>query len=218
MIHRLQVLLIAPLMFGTFTGCSLWETWNRSLGTRQSSAATVPGIRPGHSTDHYGGEVPYAPEPHLQRIAPPPVPPSRSDIPPSRPDQPVIEQEVRLPQEGSQSRFIKTLQTPRIFSPDGVRSIYDRIRGAAQEETPPKPSGPIAQQRIVDPATQACTYRLPESEETNPVRLGLPETEDVESHSSSTEQRELPPVMQAGPSSYKHPLLADPTGVPYGRP
>lgn len=248
MICRSRLLLLAPVLLATLSGCGVWDAWKYRMGYQQPSRTAAnygysqgrgTTLQPGHSTDadeFNENYAPYAQPPAdgaADHIVPPPAPPARSDIPPANPNQPLIEQDVNLQNSAdSESKLIKTLKTPKLFSPDGVRSIYDRFRNSEAEQAPAidKPSGPIAQNRITPSPNRHCQYSDDEAHAAvSPVRLGLPET-DVSP--SSAEGDVLAPttpsvrtvhdnttraaVMQASPSSYRHPLLADPTGVSYG--
>lgn len=238
--HRFWFL-IAPVLVTTLSGCGVWDAWRYRMSCHDQSIEACndetylyPEIQPGHSTDPDQFNQNYAPYSEApsefaptERIAPPPVPPSSADQ--------LTERDNRLPQSSeSEHRLIKTLKSPRIFAPDGVRSIYDRIRGVEveteQPQTPP-PTGPIAQNHIQESPTRACLYDADADAHEGPVQLGLPEALDTtpqpwkrtppqeiaHSEPSADIATRLPSVMQATPSSYKHPLLADPTGVPYGR-
>lgn len=203
------------------------------------------GIHPGHSSDAdefnenyapYDAEprdagrrsvAPASPRPNepgrLVPLIPPLVPPSRAATSQAKPEQPVTEQDVRLPTH----QLIKTLRSPWLFRPERVRSMYDRLRGQdAEQPAASKPSGPIAQFPFRERAARACVYSEVDAVAACPVTLGLPETDSdpVRDQSESLTgsfagyQSRLPAAMQATPSSFKHPLLADPTGVPYPSP
>ena len=132
-----------------------------------------------------------------------------------------------MPKSGVTQRLIKSLRPPKLFAPDGNRTIYDRLRGPEEEATKkpvaPRPTGPIARLPVREPTTQACQYSEVQERVVCPVKLGLPEPILDEELTQVAERRDEtlelpssgPAIMQATPSSFNHPLLADPTGVPY---
>ncbi len=182
------------------------------------------GIHPGHSTDT---PEQYAPTPVAEPAYPaPPAPVPRADdlpprhnpdIPGSQAPAPLIDEDVRLkngpvpPQDG----LIRGVGEPDRLSPFSVRSIYEKLRPRTTEPEQIE-DGPIANRGGPEATTRVVDFRNASDGRVvgQPVKLGLPETDDIEFSGFSSEYR--PAVMQATPSSYRHPMLADPTGMPYG--
>jgi hypothetical protein len=205
------VLLSLVAGFATLPGCQTDGRWQRltvrdkpqvaasdeSHFARRDSLGTgeleTPGIRPGHSTD-----VDWVNEDFRDT---------------SRP--------------GVTERLIKSLRPTKLFTPDANRTIHDHLRRQQEVETQdaptPPPTGPIARLPVREPTTRACQYSEVQELVACPVRLGLPEPILDDAGDTILEQHEEvagcrppgPVIMQATPSSFVHPLLADPTGVPY---
>lgn len=228
--NRRCLLLLAPVLVVALSGCGVWDTWkyrtNFAPVAGDESMSDAPPVLPGHSTDPdtYNEEyVPYDGEPteaaSPQRYAPPPAPPVQNE--------PTVSGNESGPSPEADSEeepLIKTLKAPRFFSPESVRSIYDRFRGSeADKPARAKLEGPIARRRISESPNRHCQYDASANGHTGPVQLGKPEAVDSSyvhapyphaNHLTRTVSSH-PVVMQACPSSFRHPLLADPTGVPY---
>lgn len=237
--HCRLMLAAAPLCLLP-SGCGVWDAWvNRNSSS--SCAATVAEcpsgptqrITPGHSTGPEKFDDEFAPfdvdeqsPTRIETLAPPPAPAIEPHVEPPAP-RPAdkVHREIE-PTPAAEGKLIKTLKTPRIFSPDGVRSIYDRFRTPDEEGAvtapPEKPQGPIAQIRTLPTPTHACQYSPSGDHQLSPVYLGSPESDVPPKWTShpldgtgSVEDRNQPVVTQAGPSAFRHPLLADPSGVLY---
>lgn len=234
MIACRRFLLVTPLLAATLSGCGVWDAWMQrayddpvQTAMEDEPSAVANGSQPGHSTpevfnenyDPYNGQYePYGSQ--LRRFAPPPAPPAKNSDGTSSLDR----QRRRGDDGAADERLIRTSRKPRIFSPESVRSIYDRLRGS--EEDPPqnepvKRDGPIALRQHPASSTQACGYTRMQHGIAGPVRFGIPEAEGGPLLQPARPQLKaenglpLPVVMQACPSSYKHPMHADPTGIPY---
>lgn len=189
------------------------------------------GLQFGHSTD---SGLQYAPEPVAEPAYPaPPAPPSlhsapmpsleqlppreNPDIPRSQGNAPIIEEDVRLKSlpVPPHTEHVRDVGEPDRLSPFSVRSIYEKLRPSSNTSAEVE-DGPIASRNILDSATRVVDFRNTTPARTNvqPVTLGRPEVGD--SFSDDHETEVIPPVMQATPSAYRHPLMADPTGLPYG--
>jgi hypothetical protein len=220
-----RFLLIAPVLTATLSGCGAWDAWMQRAydeppqTARDDSSSANDRFVPGNSAPefynedydpYHGQHDPYGSQ--SRRFAPPPAPPAQNSDATSRLD-------PSRPAAGDEP-LIRTLRTPRIFSPDNVRGIYDRLR-ASQSDEPSAEStrreGPIAlRQKLLSP-TQHCGYDETEISTARPVRLGIPETEGgpllhpVLPHLDGLAGLQPPAVVQAGPSSYSHPMYAEPT-------
>jgi hypothetical protein len=218
-----RFLLFAPVLAATLSGCGVWDAWMQRgydepvQTARGDSSSEGDRFVPGYSApdvynddyDPYRGQYdPYGSQ--SRRFAPPPAPPAQNS------------DASRLDQSGTAAAdepLIRTLKTPRIFSPDSVRGIYDRIRGS-QSEQPASESarreGPIALRQKPPSPTQPCGYDELETSTAHPVRLGIPETEGGPLLGPALPQLDgpafarPPAVVQAGPSAYSHPMFADP--------
>ncbi|MCA9109617.1 MAG: hypothetical protein KDA52_06700 [Planctomycetaceae bacterium] len=184
------------------------------------------GIHPGHSID---SPEEYAPTPTAEPMYPAPPAPApmpradelsprgNPDIPGSEPPSPLLEEAVRLkngpvpPQENQ----VHDVGEPDRLSPFSVRSIYEKLRPKTSEPAEIE-DGPIANNQQRQSTTRVVDYRNVSTGHVGdqPVTLGMPETEESPFGGFTTEY--TPSVMQATPSSYRHPMLADPTGMPYG--
>jgi hypothetical protein len=224
--HRL--LLVTPVLAATLCGCGAWDAWLQRNhqqpvetalhdGADDKSYRSHPETSPSEvfneNYDPYNGQhAPYSPQP--RRFAPPPAPPAQNNETSSQLNQ----QNSQTDRSAADDPLIRTLRTPRVFSPDNVRGIYERIRGSQGEQPHSEPArreGPIALRQHPPSPTQPCGYNEPEVAAATAVRLGIPETEagpllhpgglQLESLAGSLE----PAVVQAGPSSYSHPMYAD---------
>lgn len=185
----------------------------------------------GHSTD-FG--LQYAPEPADEPTYPaPPAPipaqpapiPSADELPPrdnpdipsSRGNAPIIEEDARLRSlpVPPRAEAVRETAEPERLSPFSVRSIYERLRPGNSSSNEVE-DGPIASRNMLESATRVVDFRntTEHRPRVQPVTLGQPETGEVLQDQPSPKVQ--PPVMQATPSSYRHPMLADPTGMPYG--
>lgn len=241
MILRDAVLLVAPLLAATLSGCGLGEVWRQRTAEAPAQTAAEDGlpadahrIAPGHSMDP-PPEVfnrnydPYGTgQARSGRFAPPPVPPARTGV--AVPDP---QQDLRAEDGTAADRpLIRTLKAPRIFSSEGVRGLYDRMRDdqsrgsedEAVETARPRPEGPIAMRMNRPDQTQARRF-TPSDMPGNPVDLGLPGAGIPVSPVAWPVSRQSAPgnegneqagadrkpiIQQAWPSLYKRPLFAEP--------
>jgi hypothetical protein len=224
-----HLLLVTSVLAAALSGCGLRDAWlQRShrepveaalhVGAADGSYRSHPDSSPSEvfneNYDPYNGQyAPYSPQP--RRFAPPPAPPAHNNETTSNLNQ----QNSQTDRSAADEQLIRTLKTPRIFSPDSVRGIYDRIRGSQGEQPhsePIKREGPIALRHNPLSPTQPCGYDELEVAATSPVRLGIPETQDGPLlHPGRPQLQSLaeflePAVVQACPSCYKHPMYADP--------
>lgn len=218
-----RFLLMAPVLAATLSGCGVWDAWmQRSYDEPAQTARSDFSLEadryvPGNAApevynedyDPYAGQKdPYGSQ--FRRFAPPPAPPAQNSDATSSLD--------RSGSSAAEEPLIRTLRTPRIFSPDNVRGIYDRLRGP-QGEQPSSEStrreGPIALRQKPFSPTQPCGYDELETSTARPVRLGIPETDGGPLLQPALPNLDGPSgfrpsaVVQAGPSSYRHPMYAD---------
>lgn len=225
--HRL--LLITPVLAATLSGCGGWSAWVQrnhhepvEMTHREatdelyrSQPHSAPSEVFNENYDPYHGQLePYGTQ--SRRFAPPPVPPAQNNETTSN----LNRQNSQADPASADEQLIRTLKKPRIFSPESVRNIYDRIRGTPSEQPPSeriKRDGPIALRQNLPSPTQPCGYD--ELISAGPVRLGIPETEEgpllhpVLPQLDGPAGSRLPAVVQAGPSSYSRPMYADPLSL-----
>lgn len=229
MIVPLRFLLISLVLTTSLSGCGVWKVWVQRVHQEPvaSAAQDDPStqgylIEPGHSApevynenyDPYEGQYePYGRQ--LQRFAPPPAPPAQENDVTSD----LNRQSAPAGERSEDDRLIRTLKTPRIFSPESVRSIYDRFR-KTESQSPPaggdRPEGPIALRSSAMSPTQPCAYAQISPTISGPVQLGIPETAAGPLRQSDSlpvaacGRGQSPAVVQACPSAYRQPMFADP--------
>src|SRR5690606_31553679 len=179
--HRF--LLIVPVLATTLSGCGVWDAWMQhaydepvQTAEQHALSSAANGIHPGHSApdtynknyDPYGGQYePY--ESQSRRFAPPPAPPAENGETTSTLDR----QDRPAAPGAADEKLIRTSRTPRFFSPDSVRNIYDRLRGSENDPPqaePVKRDGPIALRQHSPSPTQPCGYNEAADAIAGPVR------------------------------------------------